>query len=511
MKEDIDDGLHARAESAAREAGVPLDVWLSRAIKDQLGNDAPAGDEPTRALSLAQRLKGRAASMRDRIGAALSKAPDPAERLAPPGQSSAGPSLLDRLTPHRRIVLASVVAALLVGGLLWFALDAVDPLPDKPAPVAANDAGKTPPKPAAIPQPNPAPQPAAPPAPLQLPPTAQPPAPPPAGTQPPSPPASVVRQMDTQPLAAVRQYAEAGVPSAQMELGRRYYRGIGVEKSDAEAAKWIERAAEQGDANAEFNVGVLYEQGLGVIRDVPRAMEWYKKAAAHGMPLAMHNMAMALHRGEGVPRNLPEVRRLLTEAAELGLIQSQFSLALVFEQGVGGPVDKVRALAWMALAARSNDPQIIERFQKMSAAALPSDVEQGQNLAVQLAARIVENRRRQEAQKQIDNPVPTAQPAPPPGNMPTLSTAQPPPPGQRNATAPGAKPADRATITEAQRLLTSLKLYSGPINGVLGPQTEKALREFQAMSDLPENGAVTPETIAALREIAAAAGQPKRR
>jgi glucose-6-phosphate dehydrogenase assembly protein OpcA len=53
---------------------------------------------------------------------------------------------------------------------------------------------------------------------------------------------------------------------------------------------------------------------------------------------------------------------------------------------------------------------------------------------------------------------------------------------------------------ETQYLLASLGFYNGPIDGILGPQTETALRQVQIKYALPETGTATPETIAKLRE-----------
>ncbi|WP_017651751.1 glucose-6-phosphate dehydrogenase assembly protein OpcA [Fortiea contorta] len=53
---------------------------------------------------------------------------------------------------------------------------------------------------------------------------------------------------------------------------------------------------------------------------------------------------------------------------------------------------------------------------------------------------------------------------------------------------------------ETQYLLAALRFYSGPIDGILGPQTEAALREAQKNYGLPETGVATPETLAILRE-----------
>ncbi|MBK1990717.1 glucose-6-phosphate dehydrogenase assembly protein OpcA [Sphaerospermopsis aphanizomenoides BCCUSP55] len=53
---------------------------------------------------------------------------------------------------------------------------------------------------------------------------------------------------------------------------------------------------------------------------------------------------------------------------------------------------------------------------------------------------------------------------------------------------------------ETQYLLTATGFYNGPIDGILGPQTQSALREVQKKYKLPETGSATPETLRALRE-----------
>ncbi|AKG24307.1 glucose-6-phosphate dehydrogenase assembly protein OpcA [Calothrix sp. 336/3] len=53
---------------------------------------------------------------------------------------------------------------------------------------------------------------------------------------------------------------------------------------------------------------------------------------------------------------------------------------------------------------------------------------------------------------------------------------------------------------ETQYLLASLGFYNGPIDGIIGPQTQVALRELQKAYGLPETGSTTSETLAVLRE-----------
>lgn len=52
---------------------------------------------------------------------------------------------------------------------------------------------------------------------------------------------------------------------------------------------------------------------------------------------------------------------------------------------------------------------------------------------------------------------------------------------------------------ETQLLLSALGFYSGPIDGILGPQTEAALREAQRAFKIPETGTATPDTLTILR------------
>ncbi|MDZ8079677.1 MAG: glucose-6-phosphate dehydrogenase assembly protein OpcA [Nostoc sp. SerVER01] len=53
---------------------------------------------------------------------------------------------------------------------------------------------------------------------------------------------------------------------------------------------------------------------------------------------------------------------------------------------------------------------------------------------------------------------------------------------------------------ETQYLLATLGFYNGPLDGILGPQMEAALRQVQIKYALPETGIATPETLAILRE-----------
>ena len=54
-------------------------------------------------------------------------------------------------------------------------------------------------------------------------------------------------------------------------------------------------------------------------------------------------------------------------------------------------------------------------------------------------------------------------------------------------------------ILAVQRTLAQLGYYHGPVDGVVGPQTERAIRWFQSADSLPVTGEIDSATLRALR------------
>ena len=87
-------------------------------------------------------------------------------------------------------------------------------------------------------------------------------------------------------VAACRRLAEAGVGTAQHNLGTLYVKGQGVPHDYAAAAAWFRKAADQGVVVAQTALGVLYLYGLGVVQDSVQAYAWFTLAAARGSAAA---------------------------------------------------------------------------------------------------------------------------------------------------------------------------------------------------------------------------------
>jgi peptidoglycan hydrolase-like protein with peptidoglycan-binding domain len=55
------------------------------------------------------------------------------------------------------------------------------------------------------------------------------------------------------------------------------------------------------------------------------------------------------------------------------------------------------------------------------------------------------------------------------------------------------------TIVAVQKELAQLGYYHGPIDGLIGPQTERAISWFQSVDKLPVTGQIDDPTLKALR------------
>ena len=123
---------------------------------------------------------------------------------------------------------------------------------------------------------------------------------------------------DQKPMEEVKAKAEAGDAESQVELGRRYDEGAGVEKDHAEAAKWYRKAAEQNYAKAQYKLGICYEQGEGVAKDQAEAAKWFRKAAEQNYVNPQFNLGMCYEEADAGTEDWAEVYKWLSLAAMQG-------------------------------------------------------------------------------------------------------------------------------------------------------------------------------------------------
>jgi hypothetical protein len=87
------------------------------------------------------------------------------------------------------------------------------------------------------------------------------------------------------------QAADAGLATAQADLGDMLLKGEAGPPDPAAAAPWLARAAAAGHPIAAFQLAQLYEAGSGVPKDVEAARKLYERAARSGMSEAEARLA----------------------------------------------------------------------------------------------------------------------------------------------------------------------------------------------------------------------------
>jgi TPR repeat protein len=144
--------------------------------------------------------------------------------------------------------------------------------------------------------------------------------------------------------------ADAGHQDAQADLGYLSMIGMGVPRSDDEAAYWYSRAAENGSHLAKLALGAMYATGRGMPQSDAGAAHWF--AQAHNSRF----VADAYACGYGVELDLATARKMYEELAERGDPDAQFQLGNMFAEACGAPLDDTKAAKWYRAAAEQGHP-----------------------------------------------------------------------------------------------------------------------------------------------------------
>ena len=100
-----------------------------------------------------------------------------------------------------------------------------------------------------------------------------------------------VEKDPTAAQALMRRAAEAGLFTAQADLGDMLLKGEAGPPDPKAALPWLMAAAQQDHPLAQFELGQLYEQGTVVDKNIEEARRLYKAAAADGVKEAADRLA----------------------------------------------------------------------------------------------------------------------------------------------------------------------------------------------------------------------------
>ena len=114
----------------------------------------------------------------------------------------------------------------------------------------------------------------------------------------------------------LEELAKKGDADAQAKLGVLLMRGLSGPPEQEAAKEWTIKAAKQGNAKAQYDLGSLYLFGRVVKKDLTAALNWFLKGAKGGHPGAQVSYGIAKADGYGTARDLKEARKWLNLAAK---------------------------------------------------------------------------------------------------------------------------------------------------------------------------------------------------
>lgn len=169
-----------------------------------------------------------------------------------------------------------------------------------------------------------------------------------------------------QALEAFRKADRLGHPAASFFIARAYYRGDGVKRDPALAARWVRKAADRGYPPAMDALAWQYDRGDGVREDPIEAVIWAQRAAEAGYASAQLRLAHFRYQGRGAPQDHREALRWLQRAAEAGNAEAEYGMGWVSEHGdMGVQRDLKLAAAWYRRAANRGHGAARQRLQRL--------------------------------------------------------------------------------------------------------------------------------------------------
>lgn len=127
-----------------------------------------------------------------------------------------------------------------------------------------------------------------------------------------------------------------------------------VEKNPRRATRWFRRSAKLGDAYGELQFGKSYLYGRGIQKNISEAIRWLRKSADNGEGEAWRWLGELYYEDEDVTANYAVARTCYRKGAEQNDALSQYSLGLMLLNGEGGEVLLDEALLYLEQAGKQD-------------------------------------------------------------------------------------------------------------------------------------------------------------
>ena len=144
-----------------------------------------------------------------------------------------------------------------------------------------------------------------------------------------------VQQSYIQAFNWVQKAAQQNLATAQLELAKFHATGSGTKKNIDQTMILLNKAAQQGLRDAQIALGKQYSSRKKTIQDYDAAHFWFKKAADQNSTVAMEQLAVMYVRGQGVNQDYSQSAQWLQRAIDAGSINAIYNLAFYYIDGTG--------------------------------------------------------------------------------------------------------------------------------------------------------------------------------
>ncbi len=135
--------------------------------------------------------------------------------------------------------------------------------------------------------------------------------------------------------------------------------------------------ATKGDANAAFNLGQAYRLGRGVNQDVAKAVTFYEQAAKNGHVAAQGNLGTLLYFSAAPVQNRKKAVEWWHTSAQNGDARAQYMLGVLYFNGDDVEKDWAKAYAFTSLAKDAGLKEADSSLTEMTRHIAAADVEKG--------------------------------------------------------------------------------------------------------------------------------------
>jgi uncharacterized protein len=144
---------------------------------------------------------------------------------------------------------------------------------------------------------------------------------------------------------------DAAKMRAIYRVGLMLKEGIGTQKHETEAFKWLYISASTGDMDAQYHLGRMLADKRGVAADPAAALPWLERAGKQDHKGALYYLGVMHDEGRGTPADTKKAPTFYKAAAKLDHARAQLAIAAMYEQGRGGVQDDAEARQWYFKAA----------------------------------------------------------------------------------------------------------------------------------------------------------------